>query len=107
MVKQPIPLTPTEVRVLARCPLHYHFRQQSVRLESNLVETLVRETIQQLHAAGGPARISLAECLRQVEHQPTARLMVEKYYARLTRDWSNTIAVNETMALRISIDGGL
>ncbi len=105
MVKQPIPLTPTEVRVLARCPLHYHFRQQVATPESDSLDSLVRETIQQLHAAGGPSRMSLADCVQQVEHHPAARLMVENYYGRLERDWSKIIAVNETMALRISIAG--
>lgn len=105
MVKQPIPLTPTEVRVLARCPLHYHFRQQVARPKSNSLDTVVRETIQQLHAAGGPSRMSLAECLQKIEHHPTARLIVEKYYARLAREWANIIAINETMALRISLAG--
>lgn len=69
------------------------------------LDELVREIIQQLHAAGGPARLSLAECLARVEHQPVAAEMVEHYYLNLERDWSRMIAGNETMSLKIFIGG--
>ncbi|MBN1217582.1 MAG: PD-(D/E)XK nuclease family protein [Anaerolineae bacterium] len=109
MIKQPIPLTPIEVRVLTRCPLHYHFLQQKPSRQANPAQEelakLVRETIQDLHAAGGPARLSLEECLEKVAHQPKARQMVEPYYQRLEQDWSQMMAGNETMQLRISIGG--
>lgn len=105
MINQPIPLTPIEVRVLARCPLHYHFLQQVTRPEPDPLDALVREIIQLLHRAGGPSRMSLAECLQQAGNEPAARLMVEKYYHRLAQDWSKIIAVNETMTLKISIAG--
>jgi RecB family exonuclease len=109
MIKQPIPLTPIEVRVLTRCPLHYHFLQQKPSRQVNPAQEelakLVRETIQELHAAGGPARLSLAECLEKVAHQPQARQMVEPYYHRLEQDWPQMMAGNETMQLRISIGG--
>ena len=103
MISQPIPLTPTEVRVLARCPLHYHFLQQepSLRIDQAQIglDQRVRDTIQQLHAAGGPARLSLEDCLRQVGPQPKARQMVERYYDRLGQDWPQMMAGNETIQL--------
>ncbi|MEW5956453.1 MAG: PD-(D/E)XK nuclease family protein [Chloroflexota bacterium] len=105
MVKQPIPLTPTEVRVLARCPLHYHFQRQSPAPVQTPLDRQVRETIQALHAAGGPARLALADCLRQVGDSPEARSIIERYYRRLERDWPNLIAGNEAMQLKIFIAG--
>jgi len=105
MIRQPIPLTPAEVRVLARCPLHYHFLQQSPAVVQSALENTVRETIQRLHAAGGPARLSLADCLKAVAEEPVTRSMIARYYHRLERDWSSVIAANETMQLRISIGG--
>lgn len=109
MIKQPIPLTPAEVRVLARCPLHYHFLQQkpSAQMEPGqaALDRLVRDTIQQLHAAGGPARLPLADCLKNVAGQPFAREMVGRYYQRLEQDWPQMIAGNESMQLKISIAG--
>lgn len=109
MIQQPIPFTPTEIRVLARCPLHYHFLQQKPSLPVDkaqmALDQRVRETIQQLHAAGGPARLSLEECLRQAGPQAKARQMVERYYDHLRQDWPQMIAGNETMQLRISIGG--
>ncbi len=109
MTQQPFSLNPTEVRVLAQCPLHYHFLQQksTVELDPELakVDELVREVLQQLHAAGGPARMSLRECLEGLHTQRVARQMVERYYRRLEREWSQMIASNETMELRISLGG--
>jgi RecB family exonuclease len=109
MIKQPIPLTPIEVRVLTRCPLHYHFLQQKPLMQADPaqeeLDKLVRETIQQLHAAGGPARLSLEECLKKVANQSKARQMIERYYHRLEQDWPQMMAGNETMQLRISIGG--
>ena len=32
MMKQPIPLSPEDVRTLISCPLHYHFLQQKAAL---------------------------------------------------------------------------
>lgn len=104
MVKQPISLTPLKVSVLARCPLHYHFLQQSPP-SPEPVEVLVRRAVQQLHAAGGPARRPLADCLQPLTGHPEARLMVERYYHRLEQDWPKTIAANETMELKISLAG--
>jgi hypothetical protein len=109
MIKQPIPLTPIEVRVLTRCPLHYHFRQQKPSMQTEPTQAgldkSVRETIQDLHAAGGPARLSLEECLKKVATQPKVQQMVERYYHRLEQDWPQMMAGNETMQLRISIGG--
>jgi hypothetical protein len=109
MTRQPIPLTPTEVAVLAQCPLHYHFLQQkpSVQMDQTLAtrDKLVRESIRQLHAAGGPARLSLASCLQQAVGEPVVEQIVERYYQRLAQDWPQMIAGNETVQLKISIGG--
>lgn len=105
-MKQPIPLSPLEVQVLARCPLHYHFLQQkSGAVARSGPDSLVRSTIQQLHAAGGPARMSLDDCLAPVARHPTAREMVARYYHRLAQEWPGVIAANEFMSLKISIGG--
>jgi hypothetical protein len=112
MKKQPLLLTPEAVRVLALCPLHYHFRQTwsggpvkgSASVQAGLDE-LVRESIQYLHATGGPARLSLERCLERVGEQPLARQMIERYYRRLEQDWPWLIAGNETIALKISLGG--
>jgi RecB family exonuclease len=105
MNKQPIHLTPNEARVLVRCPLHYHFLQQKPGPQADsdqaALDKTVRETIQTLHAAGGPARLSLDACLARIENQPVARQMVERYYHALARDWPRMIAGNEPMSLKI------
>ena len=111
-MKQPIPLTPQDVKVLMRCPLHYHFVQQKSALPIRYTtqaerEALVRDTIQHLHIAGGPDRLTLAQCLESVNDDPVARQMVEHYYERLKQDWPAMMAGNETMTLRISISGVL
>lgn len=103
-MKQPIRLTPTEARILARCSLHYHFRQQSGPPPANPLAEAVREAIQQLHAAGGPARLSLPDCLRRVD-QVAARPLVERYYHRLAQDWPRMMASNESLELKIAIGG--
>jgi RecB family exonuclease len=109
MIRQPIALTPAEVRVLTRCSLHYHFRQQDPLLRAAsaqaVVDDLVRETIQRLHAAGGPGRLSLDQCLTHVAAYPDAQSMLEIYYRRLEQDWSQVMASNESMSLRINIGG--
>ncbi len=109
MLKQPIPLTPDEVRILVRCPLHYHFKQQRPTVGQDkheaALEQLVRETIRRLHAAGGPSRLSLETCLQQVLFHPVAEHIIERYYHQLAREWAQMIAGNEYMQLRISIAG--
>ena len=109
MIRQPISLTPHEVRVLTRCSLHYHFLQQGssqpARSAQAEVDRHVRETIQHLHAAGGPSRLPLAQCLARVDTYPEAQHMLENYYRRLEQDWSRMIASNETMTLRIHLAG--
>jgi RecB family exonuclease len=109
MMKQPIPLTPIDVRVLALCPLYYHFLQQKPAQqtdpEQDKLDKQLRKIIQQLHAAGGPARLSLEECLRKAGRNPSTRKMIEHYYRRLEQDWPQMIAGNESMQLKISIGG--
>lgn len=108
MSRQPISLTPNEARVLAHCSLHYYFLQQPTRpvdpAQAAFDET-VREAIQTLHAAGGPARMSLEQCLDMVAHQPEARPLMERYYRRLSHEWRQMMAGNETLELKISIGG--
>jgi hypothetical protein len=105
MKRQPLRLTPAEVRVLVRCPLHYHFLQQKPAIPVDPAQTsldeLVRGAIQRLHAAGGPDRLSVAECLENVGDQPLARQMVERYYHKLERDWPQMMAGNEMIELTI------
>jgi hypothetical protein len=110
MPKQPIPLTPEDVSILIRCPLHYHFSQQKSVLPLEVsseaaIDRLVREAIQRLHAAGGPGRMSLEDCLVGVAGLPPAQEMITNYYRRLQQDWPRVIATNETITLRISIAG--
>jgi len=109
MMKQPIPFTPIDVRALALCPLYYHFLQQKPALQTDTdqgrLDSQVRETIQQLHAAGGPARLSLEACLNRTGQSPQTRKMIENYYRRLEQDWPQMIAGNESMQLKISIGG--
>lgn len=110
MKTPPLTLSPEDVAVLMRCPLHYHFRQQTASSPGQLsaqieLETLVRAAIQNLHAAGGPARMSLRRCLAPIQHHPDAQRLVEHYYQRLRQDWQQLMASNETMALKISIGG--
>lgn len=100
-------LSPNEVRILARCSLHYHFLQQTSHDALDpahaLTDHLTREAIQTLHASGGPSRVTLDECLRPVIHQRHVRQMVERYYHRLAREWDSVIASNEELSLKIMI----
>jgi RecB family exonuclease len=108
MLRQPIPLTPIEARVLARCSLHYYFLQQTPRPMDSAQAALdeaVREAIQELHAAGGPARLPLEQYLARVADHPPIRPIVERYYHRLGQDWRQMIAGNEPLELKISIGG--
>jgi hypothetical protein len=109
MMKQPIPLTPIDARVLALCPLHYHFLQQKptqqVDTGQDKLDQQVRQTIGQLHAAGGPSRLSLEPCLSRAGGHPQIRKIIERYYHRLDHDWPQMIAGNELMQLKISIGG--
>ncbi len=110
MSQQPIPLTPEDVRILNTCPLHYHFLRQKSSLPviySTQAErtAMIHDAIQNLHAAGGPSRLSLKDCLKRVADEPVTRHIIENYYHRLEHDWSRMIAGNETMTLKISIGG--
>ncbi len=109
MTKQPFPLTPKKVKVLIECPLHYHFLQQESDLPHNETQTeldlLLREAISYLHTGGGPARLSLQDCLKKVKKHPQLEHIVEHYYHRLEHDWATMIAANEPMSLKISIAG--
>jgi hypothetical protein len=107
MLRHPIDLTPIEARILARCSLHYHFARQTTAgtdSEQAALDRVVRETIQQLHAAGGPARLPLERCLEKVA-EPAAHRMIEHYYHHLAHDWRRLIAGNEPLELRISLAG--
>jgi hypothetical protein len=97
-----VTLSPAAIRVLANCPLHYHFLQQAPPPQAAL-DRLVREAIWELHAAGGPARLALADCVQPLAAYPPARQMVERYYHRLARDWPQVIAGGESLELKISM----
>jgi hypothetical protein len=105
MIKQPIPFTPAQVRVLAQCPLHFHFLQQSPPPQPNALDTTVYEAIQRLHAAGGPARLSLDAWLETTAGWPQAQAILAPYYRRLAQDWPRMIAGHESMTLKISLGG--
>ena len=109
-MKSSISLTPHEVSVLTRCPLHYYFLQQHTpapapeSTQANIDER-VRKAINHLHAKGGPARLPLEKLLEAVGNYPQARKMVENYYQRLQQDWPRVMAANEDMSIKISIGG--
>lgn len=108
MLRQPIPLTPSEARILANCSLHYYFDQQtgsSVDPAQTAWDEAVREALQALHAAGGPARLPLEQFLAGQADQPLLRSILERYYRRLAQDWRQMIAGNETLELKITIGG--
>jgi RecB family exonuclease len=108
MSRPVLTFTPGEARILARCSLHYYFQQQSPLPPDPAtaeLDRLVREVIQELHAAGGPARLSLERCLVKVQSQPTAQAMIERYYRRLEQDWLRLIAGNEELELKITLAG--
>ncbi|GAB4461318.1 MAG: hypothetical protein Kow0031_40510 [Anaerolineae bacterium] len=105
MTTQPIHLTPEEVEILIQCPLHYHFRRQEAGPPDDAaeLEQLVRESAHDLHAQGGPGRVSLRRCLAPLQHHLAAQVLVERYYLGLRHDWASTIASNEALALTITI----
>lgn len=108
MLRQPIPLTPSEARILANCSLYYYFDQQtgsSIDPAQTAWDEAVREALQALHAAGGPARLSLEQYLAGQADQPLLRSILERYYRRLAQDWRQMIAGNETLELKITIGG--
>ncbi len=110
MSRPVLAFTPILARILARCSLHYYFQQQSPLPPDPAqaeLDRLVREVIQALHAAGGPARMSLERCLAAVQGQPIARSMLERYYRRLEQDWLHLIAGNEELELKINLGGVL
>ena len=108
MTAQLIELTPEDIEILIQCPLHYHFyRQDADTLSSpnRQLERLVRESIHNLHAQGGPSRVSLRRCLAPIQHHRKAQKMVEQYYLRLRQDWASIMAGNEALDLKITIGG--
>lgn len=115
MAQLPI-FSPTELAIITDCTLHYYFWQQSpLPAETTPLETVVRETIAHLHAAGGPHRLNLPATLRHMTQlipetqrtdvplQMAARQMVANYHRRLKGEWAKVIASNETMALSIRL----
>jgi hypothetical protein len=108
MVDQPIPLSPEEIRVLITCPLHYHFLQQKTAVptaETVSIDARITGAIHQLHAAGGPARLSIRKLMAPLAEYPAAQLMVEHYYLHLRQEWPRMLSSNETMQLQISVGG--
>ncbi|MBE7553306.1 MAG: PD-(D/E)XK nuclease family protein [Anaerolineales bacterium] len=102
-------LTPAEARILANCSLHYYFDQQtgvsSLDAAHVALDEAIREAVQALHAAGGPARLSLEQYLAGQADQLLLRPILERYYQRLAQDWRQMIAGNETLELKITIGG--
>ena len=91
MLTQPIQLTPNDVAVLVSCPLHYYFRRQQTGPTPGAdLDQLVRQAIYDLHAAGGPGRVSLRRCFSTLQHQPAAQRLFEPYYERLRRELMQT-----------------
>jgi hypothetical protein len=108
-------LTPIELQLITNCTLQYHFWQQSPARKSDPLEQVVLETIQHLHAAGGPRRHNLPAILRYMEQliaetgpqdeslTAGARQMVANYHRRLREEWPKIIASNELLTLKIRL----
>jgi hypothetical protein len=112
-------LTPNGLRILAKCPLHYHFRQQHPQTglsdEDLAVDVLLRETLRALHVKGGPQRLNLPstlDLLTGLARQEgilddavlrTVRQAVAAYHRRLRQDWARMLASNETLHLQLKL----
>jgi hypothetical protein len=124
VAQQPI-FTPFELEAVTNCTLQYHFLQQlpsaskAAENEVPSIEVIVRDTIQHLHASGGPFRLNLPTILRYAEsaipeafqnHVPftaAVRQMVANYHRRLKDEWPQVIASNEYVTLPIRLRGAV
>ena len=96
------------------CTLQQHFWQQAPPQETAMPQEAILETIQRLHARGGPQRMNLPATLRYVEgllataavsrrQLNTARQVVAAYHRRLRKEWAQVIASNELLTLNIRL----
>lgn len=120
MAKLPI-FSPTDLGAITDCTLKFHFLQQPTNVSPTEVAPLkevVLETINYLHAAGGPYRLNLPTILRhlrqiipailqdEVAFNTTARQLVANYHRGLKADWAKVIASREPMRLTIRLQQG-
>jgi len=118
MVSQALILTPLELNRITMGTLQYHFWQQSPPSDEALLEETALETIQHLHASGGPLRLNLPATLRHTEQllstsgqsdrrlAAAARQMIANYHRRLRDEWPRIIASAETLGLNIKLKQG-
>lgn len=111
----PPSFTPIELALLVDCSLQYHFWRQTALPLQITPASAVLETIQRLHAAGGPQRKNLPATLRDLAEltpagdprdQAVARQMIANYHRRLREEWPGVIAANEQLSLSISLPRG-
>ncbi len=103
--------TPTELQQIVDCSLQYHFWRQSPLPQHDRQQEPVLQTLQYLHAAGGPRRVNLPATLRFLKDQlsPNAesstimRQMIANYHRRLRNEWPQIIASNELLSLNIAL----
>lgn len=112
-------LTPRGLRLLAQCPLHFHFEQQSplagLSDEDREIDQWLRSTLHALHAQGGPQRLNLPAVLNLLAAQVgaegaqpgasliLARQVVAAYHRRLRGEWAQMLASNETLRLQLRL----
>ncbi len=107
--------SPIELQLMTDCALQYHFWQQTKPPPVPPQEQAVRNTLQYLHAGGGPHRLNLPHTLRHLEAQLAAlppvdaplitagRQIVAAYHRQLREEWPKIIASNELLSLIISL----
>lgn len=108
-------LTPVEFKHVSECSLQHHFWQQITSIEDDVLDYVVLETIQHLHAMGGPHRLNLPSILRYMEQiipinieddinlTALARQIVANYHRYLRKEWAKIIASNEQLILNIKL----
>ena len=119
-------LSPTDLDIIAECTLKFSLLKQWLPSQGGdlaysdraSIEAVARETLDRLHAGGGPYRLNLPATLRVLDQllpeayrddvalKRTLRQMVANYHRRLKRDWSGVIASNELMTLTIRLPRG-
>ena len=117
---QPAVFSPADLAAITDCTLKFHFFRQTMAtaFEESPLEAVVLQTINHLHASGGPHRLNLPATLRamaqfvpesharNVPLHATARQMVASYHRRLRGEWPHIIASQESMALAIRLSTG-
>ena len=116
---QPKPtFSPIELAAISDCTLKFQFLGQAGQLrawQTDPLTTTVRQTINELHANGGPYRLNLPATLRKlgqfvppdlqtdVEFNTVVRQMIIAYHRRLKDDWAKVIASHEEMQLSLRL----